>query len=162
MESRLDINTPKGQESLQYETIMLDRIKRKRKIEIFETDKKSDAKCDGIIVKNNNIVGIFESKCRNMTKEELSMYGSWLVTNEKIMHGRYLSEMLRVGFFGFLYLIPDNNIFMWHITDSNGKFKFDFESKITKTQKTINGGTAMRENSFLPISESILICDGNN
>jgi hypothetical protein len=97
-----------------------------------------------------------------MTKEELSMYGSWLVTNEKIMHGRYLSEMLRVGFFGFLYLIPDNNIFMWHITDSNGKFKFDFESKITKTQKTINGGTAMRENSFLPISESILICDGNN
>jgi hypothetical protein len=162
MEDNLDINTPKGQESLRYEKIMLEKIAEKRNVQIVETDKKSDAKCDGIIIKNNKIVGVFESKCRNMTQEQLFNFGSWLVTYDKIIHGKYLSEMLRVGFFGFLYLIPDNTIFMWHITDEKGRFKYDFESMETETQKTINGGTVIRKNSFLPLSKSILIYDGNS
>jgi len=161
MENNLDINTPRGQESLRYEKIMLEKIAEKRNVQIVETDKEYDAKCDGIVIKNNKIVGVFESKCRNMTQEQLFNFGSWLVTYDKIIHGQSLSEMLRVGFFGFLYLIPDNSIFMWHITDEKGRFKYDFKSMETETQKTINGGTVTRKNSFLPVSKSILIYDGN-
>ena len=81
---------------------------------------------------------------------ELMDYGSWLVTWNKIMDGKKLSEMLCVPYIGFLYLINDNIIMYWKITDSNGEFLFNFDLKQTKTQKTINGGEIIRTNAYLP------------
>lgn len=147
----LDINTKRGQESLAYEREMLKRIGYSFSVKLIETDKNVDAKVDGIIVRNNQISGIFESKCRNMNLMEFRKFGSWLITFDKIMNGKKLSEMLRVPFFGFLYLIPDKLIYYWKITDEIGEFKFGFELKKTKTQKTINGGEAVRTNAYLPI-----------
>tara|TARA_Y100001951_G_C11172205_1_gene200944 strand:- start:51 stop:539 length:489 start_codon:yes stop_codon:yes gene_type:complete len=153
----LDINTERGQASLEYERKMLDRIrhmmcsKHKNNSALIETDKNMDAKIDGIIIKDNQISGIFESKCRNMSLMDLRNFGSWLVTLDKIMDGKKLSTMLRVPFIGFLYLIKDNIVMYWKITDKFGDFLFDFEVRNTKTQKTINGGTAFRTNAYLPL-----------
>ena len=67
----LDINTKKGQESLRHEREMLERIKGAMKVKLVETDKNSDAKCDGVIIHNDKLSGVFESKCRNMNYMEL-------------------------------------------------------------------------------------------
>ena len=152
----LDINTEKGQESLRYEKEMLDHIRstfcnNHRTSLLIETDKEKESKVDGIIVKNNQVSGIFESKCRNMSLMELQNYGSWLVTFDKIMDGKNLSKLLCVPFVGFLYLIKDKIVMYWKITDSKGEFEFDFEIKKTKTRKTINGGEAIRTNAYLPV-----------
>jgi len=153
----LDINTEKGQTSLKYERKMLDKIryvmdsKHENNSILIETDKNTDSKIDGIIVKDNQISGIFESKCRNISLMDLRFFGSWLVTFDKIMDGKKLSTMLRVPFIGFLYLIKDDIVMYWKITDKFGDFLFDFEVRNTKTQKTINGGTALRTNAFLPL-----------
>ena len=155
----MDILTEKGQKSLEYEREMLERIRHnlckthKEDSYLIETDKNMDAKVDGIIVKNNQVSGIFESKCRDLSLMQLTDFGSWLVTLDKIMDGKQLSEMLRVPYIGFLYLIKDKIIMYWKITDKYGDFTFDFEVKKTKTQKTINGGTACRVNAYLPFKK---------
>lgn len=152
----LDINTKKGQSSLEYEREMLEHIrstfcKKHTTSMLIETNKYKEAKVDGIIVKDNQVSGIFESKCRNMSLMELNSYGSWLITFDKIMDGKNLSKMLCVPFIGFLYLIKDKIVMYWKITDSKGEFEFDFEIKKTKTRKTINGGEAIRTNAYLPV-----------
>ena len=112
----MDILTKKGQKSLEYERRMLDKINfhickdHKKDSMLIETDKDMDAKVDGIIVKDNQVSGIFESKCRNLSMMELRKFDSWLITFDKIMDGKKLSEMLRVPFVGFLYLIKDDII----------------------------------------------------
>ena len=155
----MDILTEKGQKSLEYEREMLERIRHnickthKEDSYLIETDKNMDAKVDGIIVKNNQVSGIFESKCRDLSLMQLTDFGSWLVTFDKIMDGKRLSEMLRVPYIGFLYLIKDKIIMYWKITDKYGDFIFDFEVKKTKTQKTINGGVVYRTNAYLPFEK---------
>ena len=154
----LDINTKKGQSSLEYEREMLEHIrstfcKKHTTSMLIETNKYKEAKVDGIIVKDNQVSGIFESKCRNMSLMELNSYGSWLITFDKIMDGKNLSKMLCVPFIGFLYLIKDKIVMYWKITDSKGEFEFDFEIKKTKTRKTINGGEAIRTNAYLPFKD---------
>ena len=141
---------------------MMEKIEHEMDIQLIETDKSTNARCDGIMVSNNKLIGVFESKCRNMTLEDLQRFGSWLVTHEKISDGQTVSRLLRIQFCGFLYLIPDDMILMWPITDNKGDYNFDFESKKTETQETINGGKVVRKNSFLPFDESVWIYgDGN-
>jgi len=155
----MDILTEKGQESLQYEHKMLNKIrdhickKHKGNSFIYETNKDEPSKVDGIIIKDGVLSGVFESKCRTMGLVELMEYGSWLITMDKIMDGKKLSEMLCVPFVGFLYLIKDDIIMYWKITNSKGEFLFNFDIKKTKTQKTINGGEAIRTNAYLPFKD---------
>ena len=122
----MDILTKKGQVSLQYEHKMINKIrdhickKHKGNSFIYETDKDKPSKVDGFIVKDNILSGIFESKCRNMGLVELMEYGSWLITMDKIMDGKKLSEMLCAPYIGFLYLIKDDIVMYWKITNSDG------------------------------------------
>jgi hypothetical protein len=150
----LDINTPKGQVTLLHERKMMDKINRiwvGREISFVETHKKFDSACDGFLVKMNTVIGIHESKCRNLTYEEIQKFGTWLVTAEKIEKCRAISEYLKVPFLGFLYLVPDDRILIWKITDENGNYLFDFKKERTQTQRTVNGGVANRINAFLPV-----------
>ena len=155
----MDILSEKGQKSLQYERIMLNKIrdhicaKHRGNSYIYETNKDKASKVDGFIVKDGVLSGIFESKCRNMGLIELMEYESWLITLNKIMDGKKLSEMLCVPFIGFLYLIKDDIVMYWKITDDTGEFLFDFDIKKTKTQQTINGGEVVRDNAYLPFSK---------
>jgi hypothetical protein len=151
----VDILTDKGQKSLEYERIMLERISVLTNVKIIETDKDIDAKVDGMISQGNQLTGIFESKCRDMSLMKLREFGSWLITFDKILDGRKLSQLLRVPFIGFLYLIPDEIIMYWKITDKYGNFLFDFDVKNTKTQKTINGGSIVRTNAYLPVKRGV-------
>ena len=118
---------------------------------LIETDKNIDAKIDGIIVKDNQLSGVFESKCRDLSLMQLQKFGSWLITHDKLIEGKKISTLLRVPFIGFLYLIKDDIIMYWKITDKYGDFLFDYDIKETRTQKTINGGSVIRKNAFLPV-----------
>jgi hypothetical protein len=150
----LDINTPKGQISLVHERRMMEKINQlwsDREISFMDTHKKYDSACDGFLVKMNTVIAIHESKCRNLTYEQLQGFGTWLITAEKIEKCKIISEYLKIPFLGFLYLIPDDRILMWKITDEKGKYLFDFEKEKTQTQRTVNGGIANRLNAFLPV-----------
>ena len=155
----MDILTEKGQQSLRYEEIMLKAIKEKYNVDIIETDKNSPALCDGFIVQNGIVTGVFESKCRNATIEDFRKWGSWLVTYEKIDGLAWMSSKLCIPALGFVYSIPDKAILVWNITDNEGNYTFEPTVRKTKTQASINGGQAERENAYLPISEAQILCD---
>jgi hypothetical protein len=157
--NNLDINTPKGRKSVEDETKMINYIKSAWDIDIIEAKKSGDgaiSAVDGLLVKNNELVGIFETKCRyDKTYAEFETdYGSWLITNDKIIKGKTLSELLRVPFIGFLYIVKSNITLYWKITNDKGEYLFDFTVEKTATQKTINGGLIERENAFLDLKYS--------
>ena len=153
----MDILTEKGQQSLRHEEEMLAIIMDKYGLDIIETNKDRPALCDGFIVRNGIITGVFESKCRNNTIEDFNRWGSWLVTYEKIDGLAWLSSKLCVPAVGFLYSIPDRTVLKWKITDKEGNYLFDFKVDETITQATINGGQAKRENAYLPMEHSTAI-----
>jgi len=146
----LDIKSDKGKESLRQERIMLRRIEKVWGVKLIETDKDTVAKVDGIIEKDKVIRGVYESKCRDFSYMQLCEYGSWLITHKKILQGQITSKMLMVPYLGFLYLVPDDMIFFWKITNKIGDLNFDFEVRDTETRKTINGGKIIRPNAYLP------------
>ena len=150
----MDILTEKGQQSLRYEDKMLGVIKSKYNLDIIETNKDKPALCNGFTERNGIITGVFESKCRSHTLQDFKNWGSWLVTYEKIDGLAWMSNKLCIPALGFLYSIPDDVILMWHITDSQGNYKFELRVEKTITQATINGGKAERENAYLPIDKA--------
>lgn len=155
----LDINTKKGQESLIHEREVQEIIKNNWKVSIIETPKIHSAKCDGFLVRDNNIIALFETKCRyDMTYSELLERETWLVTLEKIEACKQLSKLLQVPFLGFLYLRPKHStervLLYWKITNIQGEYEFEFSSYEQETQKTINGGTIIRKNAYLPVELS--------
>ena len=170
----LDINTPRGQKSLRDEQVMLNSIAKKYGSQVYQTPKEREAKCDGIIARNGEIRGIFESKCRynlyyDFNTGKLDVEGkngfrpcdSWLITYEKIELGAYLSKLLCVPFIGFLYIVNSGVVLTWKITDDVGNIIIDTNEAVTATQYSINGGTAVRKNAYLKLTDSKLLIKPN-
>ena len=126
-------------------------IKARFNCDIVETPKDKPSKCDGFLVKKNTVVGLFEDKCRYTTYEQFKRWKSWIITYEKLDKCVWLSNLLCVPFYGFLYIVHSDKILYWKITDDEGNYLFEPIIKKTKTQATINGGEAERENAFLPL-----------
>lgn len=131
---------------------VIDRIKSKwTGIDVIETDKRKESRIDNLIVKDKELLAIAEIKCRNLTLPVLNQYGTWLITNQKLKDGATISELLVVPFLGFLYLVPDDLLLYWKITDNTGQYLFEFKANDSRTQATCNGGETIRENAYLPV-----------
>lgn len=150
----LDINTPKGQKSLEQERVLLDALRAKLQADIVETDKELDAVVDGIIHKDGVIRGIIECKCRDLSEDDLRGYGTWLITYRKIKEAAKISKTLRTPFYGAVYCLKDNRVAFWKLTDDAGDWCFGFDVQDTRTRRTINGGSTVRANAFIPVSEA--------
>ena len=147
----MDILTPVGQETLKHESHMLDRIRFIWNKNIIETDKDTPAVCDGFINQSNDLKGLFESKCRDMSIDKLKEYGSWLISWEKVYKCSWLSKHICTPFYGFLYLIPSDIILTWQITDNTGKPMFEIKKEERETQRSCNGGTKIDHVALLPV-----------
>ena len=150
----MNIQTEKGQESLRMEREAVDRLIELKPRYIFvETPKDTYAAVDGMLCLRGEIRAAVEVKVRNMTREKLRdvFDNTWLVSMHKLEAGKVLSQLLKVPFYGMLYLLPEKIIIMLEITNQKGEWLFDFEKKITRTMKCVNGGEAERLNAFLPL-----------
>lgn len=154
----LDINTPKGQESLKQEIEMLKYISKCWDVKIKTTPKNGSSPYDGVMLKNEKIIGIFESKNRNI---EIDQYDTWLITYNKLEECKNIAKKMNVPFYGFLGLELSNVVACFKITNSNGEYLFDFEHKVTPTQATVNGGEALRDNAYLPFKYCVYVQPNN-
>jgi hypothetical protein len=153
----LDVNSPKGQESLEHEL---------RAVELWQhhysdftyvhTPKNGSALVDAVIVDNDtNVVAVVEQKSRNMSLEQLQNWNmEWLVTFAKIEAGRTTAHALGVPFVGFLYLIPDDLLITKQLANNKGEWTCSFRKDFTETQETINGGKIVRENAYIDLTEA--------
>ena len=151
----MDINTKRGQSSLNYERDAIEKFSLIHpEYRFIETPKDRPAAVDGVFMKGGVLHSALEVKVRDVTRERMriTFRDTWLVTMDKVEAGRVLSRLLRIPFVGMLYLLPEKRLLTLMITDDKGEWAFDFETRETTTQKCINGGQAVRLNAFLPLA----------
>jgi len=154
----MDISTPRGQETLVQEARAVRLWHGKNpNFQYCETPKDTPAAVDAGLIKDGVIKAVVETKCRrDLTVEKLvrEYDWKWLVTTEKIHKGRYVAEALQVPFLGFLYLVDEDVLLYQVLWEPKFGWKPEIEERITRTQSTVNGGSIMRENSFIDMSNA--------
>ena len=158
----LDILTPKGQKTLIQEQRLLEiassHLSRTVSYPVsnIETPKARAAKCDGFFVNpDNEIVALYECKCRTLTEQDLIKFDSAILTEEKLIQCCVLSTYLCVPFLFLFYLVPDDIAYYWKMTDEKGQILVPYTVEETRTQRTVNGGSAVRKNAYLPVKFAI-------
>lgn len=158
IETELDVNTDKGQRTREEEKEAISIFHQNfPTFQFIDTPKKKPAKVDGIIIdKKGFISAVVEVKCRNMTREQLDneFNCEWLVTHEKVAFGAVCAEMLCVPLKGFLYLVPEKTLLIKTLYDPNSGYLASMHVEDTRTQATVNGGTANRKNAFILMSDA--------
>jgi hypothetical protein len=157
----MDILTPRGQESRKWEDRAVDIwSSHYPQIAYVSTDKDKPCAVDAILVKDKQIVGVVEQKSRpSLTVVEFmgDHKGEWLVTHQKIKDGVAIAQALHTKFVGFLYL-PEADLLMfktiWHPDQG---WTVPIKVHETKTQATINGGIAVRENAFIDMKNATVL-----
>jgi hypothetical protein len=148
----LDILTPRGQESLRQERILLDAVSKAYGFDILETAKDQPCEVDGFLARDGVICGVFESKCRKLTRAQMRKFDDrWLVTFEKVLAGLRFSKLLMVPFYGLVYLTEEPVGLMIQISDATGSPIVNMEVAQTTTQRTVNGGTIQRANAYIDL-----------
>ena len=151
--ANLDIFTPLGQESLRQERLMLEAVQRAYGLEVIETDKDQPCEIDGILVRDKVVVGVFESKCRKLTRAQMRKFqDTWLVTFDKVLAGLHFSKLMRVPYYGLLYLTEEPIGLMIQISDSSGSPVVKMQIARTETRRTVNGGLIERANAYIDLS----------
>ncbi len=132
-----------------------------RGFDFIETPKHLPADIDGLIVRDGTLVAGAEVKCRNMTIGDLKdKYSNrWLITADKIDRGVSVCKSLGVDFRGFLYLVPDDMLLIVPIWSYEKGYVADIEYEQTKTQASVNGGTAFRLNAYVDVSGARVIAE---
>jgi hypothetical protein len=165
--SNLDINTPRGQETLHDELEMAALFEEHRPgFSYVMTDKTGTATVDAIIVRlyNKAIIGVAEAKCRKMTLDTFRgpFKSEWLVTAEKVRGGAAIAKALGVPLWGFCYLVPSRILLTQRLFDPASGWLARIEERRTKTQATVNGGTAWRLNAYIDMRSATMITEEGN
>ena len=157
----MDIFTPKGQASLEQENIVMDLFhSRYPQFKYCPTDKDSPARIDGVIIKDNTVYAVVETKSRpSLTYDHLvNKFGNKiLITAQKIEDGVIAAQLLHVPFVIFMYLVPDQILLILKIWTPKDGFIVPMECKVTETKRTVNGGVANRLNAFIPMDTATMI-----
>tara|TARA_R100000458_G_C8276357_1_gene251650 strand:- start:956 stop:1405 length:450 start_codon:yes stop_codon:yes gene_type:complete len=136
---------------------MIDRVEKRlfeylsEKYDFNYTMTNTYAPVDGVLIKDNKIERVVEVKCRWMSLQELKSRGSYLISYEKILHGREASRAFKAPFFILLYLVLSDNIVAIQMTREDGEFISAFETEVTTTKKNMYGGKVDRQNAYVSL-----------
>jgi len=149
----MDILTSKGQMSRRHEQEAMHLFATHQPaVTLLETPKDRPARLDGLIAEGDQLIGGYEVKCRyRLTHHDLmtKFKGEWLVTAEKLHECIAVCRALEIPFFGFLYLVDEKKLLIQRIWNPKTDRTVRIRTDRTATQKTINGGTIIRENAFI-------------
>jgi len=160
----MDILTPKGQMTVKQEKAAI-RIflERYRDFSYVETPKDQPADIDGFICKGTTMVSGVEVKCRMMSYHDLmhKFNSEWLITYDKIERGISICRSLGIDFRGFLYLVPEQILMIVKIWDYKTREDCIMKIEETRTQATVNGGSIVRLNAYVDVSNGTVIREEN-
>jgi hypothetical protein len=156
----LDILTEKGQQTVLQEQRAKQILEMTTKFVYVETPKDKPCAVDAVLVSDGCVVGVAETKCRNMSILQLQRFNNeGLVTEEKLLNARNLAKALYVPLYGVLYLVPDDTVLFKKLSKVDGSWDVPFRTEETKTQATVNGGIAVRSNAFIDMSKAELLME---
>lgn len=161
----LDINTPKGQETLKQERRAAEIIEKMWPgMAYIHTPKDQPACIDALLVWKNVVRAVALTSCRNFDLGCLrtTFNAEWLLTFEKIIGAQRMAQAMCVKCWGLLYLVPNDVVLRVELFSPAGGWLTKFRVEKTETQATVNGGTAVRDNAFIDMSfASVLRGDGD-
>ncbi|MBA0907836.1 MAG: hypothetical protein H0Z55_00395 [Nitrosarchaeum sp.] len=154
----LDINTPRGQETLIHE---------KEAVEIFHrwwgktytyqpTDKSKPIAFDAYLMQGETRKAIVETKCRSdMDYRDFvtQRHNLWLITEDKLERCAKIAGTLNIPLYGFLYFVKCRTLLVIRLSEKNGRL-LPHKSIKTKTTATINGGQLSRLNAFIDMTHA--------
>jgi len=156
--SNLDCNTPVGQTYIAHQLTGERMLMEALGLELVVTDPSSSADIDALYNDGAGVLRVIaEIKARNMAVCNLRQFGSYLITHDKLRKGRELAMALRCRFVLAVYLIADQRLVWFDISDETGQWTTDFSVSHTKTKQTCNGGSIIRENAYLSL-EKMHLC----
>jgi hypothetical protein len=120
---KLNINTPRGQKSLEYEKEVTTFFERANDgLQWIDTPKGMPAAVDGVWVRYGELKSVAEIKCRDMSED--TFFGrykaEWLLSVDKLEKGRLAAKLLGVPFFGYLALIQSGIVLYKSLYDGEG------------------------------------------
>lgn len=157
----MDILTPRGQESRKWED---------RAVQIWSshypdiiyasTDKDTPCVVDAVLVKNNNVVGVVEQKSRpglSFVDFIVTYEKRWLVTQQKLDSASMIAQSLKTNLVGFLYFPTADVLIVKTLWKNSAGWVADIVTEQTRTQATINGGSALRYNAYIDMTGALII-----
>lgn len=151
----MDILTAKGQVTVEQEAEAGFLFEAATGYKYVNTPKNKPAVVDALLIQDGVLGGIAETKCRMMSIDDFDGFGyKWLVTFEKIAKAKQMSETLCVPLVGILYLVSDKTLLYRRLTNADGSWACNFHTEDTQTQATVNGGKAVRKNTFIDMSDA--------
>jgi hypothetical protein len=163
----LDINTTSGVQWKIDEALAI-KLYNKHFPDIIyaETDKTTAARVDAVLVKNSNIIGIAETKCRyNITllDFETKFNNEWILSFKKLMDCRAISDLLICPLYGFLYIVKDNVLMIKKIYDpTTRRWTCKFRVENTETSGGPNDTKITRSNAFIKMDGRTLLKEESN
>ena len=130
-----------------------------RDFDFIETPKDQPADIDGFIIKVGTLVSGVEVKCRMMSYSDLinKFNSEWLITYDKVERGISICRSLCIDFRGFLYLVPEKILIIVKIWDHKTREDCIMKIEETRTQATVNGGSIVRLNAYVDVSNGTVI-----
>lgn len=149
----LDINTPRGQETASQEVQAAEIFERSFPgVSYIHTPKQKPADYDAVLVKNGAIVAVVAMRC--CAKYDLATFrrqfeNKLLISFHKLLKGVDAGRINCVPFTVMIYFPTDGAVLCQRVWEPESGFQTDFYVKKTKTQATVNGGEAIRDNAFI-------------
>ena len=127
--------------------------------EYIHTPKEGYSKVDALLKQHDVVKAVVETKCRrklSLNDFRKRFNGEWLLTHDKVEAGRHLAMTLEVPFVGFLYLIDDDVLLVQKLCNVDGTFAVNMVIRATETKFTMEGGTIIRNNAYIDMSNATL------
>lgn len=156
----LDINSPLGIISAQHEKQAYAIFEKQRQgYTIRHTDKTKPISYDGWIIYKENPVALVETKCRDdcLYHEFVQKYKNyWLISESKLLVNADKAKVQKLPLYGFLYIVRSKVLMVVKLCNAGGQLTA-YEAKLTKTKKTINGGSIERMNAYIPMRSATIL-----
>lgn len=152
----LDVNTERGQRTLEEEAACARVFELATPgVRYIATPKDSACRVDAVLTTDTRMLAVVEQKSRfdvdvNEFRERYS--NEWLLTWDKLTAARTYAKEYSVPLYGFLWIVRDRSLLVQRLTDRVGAWVCKFRVNRTRTQATVNGGTAVRENAFIDMA----------
>ena len=130
----LDINTTKGQRYAAHQMKVQEALEETMPQFRFEqTHIERASPIDGMSFSDKGLVGIYEIRCREDSWEQIEKWGSWMVTEDKLLKGIELAVALKADYFVFIHTIKDGQIHSARICDHRGRLRVKYDTRFSLT-----------------------------
>ena len=147
-----DCDTPRGRIAIAHERQIAERTAQMLSLDVTLIGSGSatdTAAVDALFARNGRLVAVAEIKWRQNDMEQLRRWGSYLITWNKLRHGRMIGRLLHVPYL-LIVGLADADVW-WKISDADGAWLEHPRIESTITQRTINGGITCRPNAYISL-----------